>query len=457
MRHILFAAASLAFLVTAADHAQVPQPGRGGAPAGLPALPPLMQTPPKPIVPSASPVRSCESLAMVALPNTIIESATVDAANPGVCRVTAITTHPPAGDKVTVWIAIPTLNWNGRFLGNGGGGFVGGSAAGVNQGVALGFAAGATDAGHEGGSASFALDANGRTNWQAIRDFAHVGIHEMTVTGKALAQAMYGVAPRYSYFNGCSTGGRQGLMEAQRYPQDYNGIAAAAPAINWTNLMMQSMWGSMLMNTSSNPIASCKLAVATTSAIAACDGLDGVKDGVIEDPVGMEISGLCDLTGPFTRGPLGDKFKLEELKAAEALLFGRLTYDAFAAVWPSVKDEAGFAERINSLPKYVASSTLKEVSWNATTVIGHDLVAETTALKSRYDGDILIYGSASIVHALAPHDLIDEYRLMVYPTLLGRGKRLFAANVTSRLMLSDCRQFDDGIVLLSYRAMPPSN
>ena len=87
-----------------------------------------------------------------------------------------------------------------------------------------------------------------------------------------------------SYFNGCSTGGRQGLMEAQRYPEDYDGVAAAAPAINWTNLMMQSFWGSMQMNAASNPIPSCKLAAATTAAITACDGIDGVKDGVIEDP-----------------------------------------------------------------------------------------------------------------------------------------------------------------------------
>jgi len=243
-----------------------------------------MHTTPKPLVANAKPVRTCESLASVALPNTTIESATVDAANPALCRVVAITTHPPAGDKVRIWIAIPTANWNGRFLGNGGGGFVGGNQGGVNQGAALGFASGATDAGHEGGSGSFALDANGHLNWQAIRDFAHVGIHEMTVTGKALTQAMYGVAPRYSYWNGCSTGGRQGLMEAQRYPEDYNGIASAAPAINWTKLMMQSIWGSVLENTAGNPIASCKLAAATTAAIAACDGIDGVKDGVIEDP-----------------------------------------------------------------------------------------------------------------------------------------------------------------------------
>lgn len=288
----LLVAASMAALLVTIGHAQEPQRGRGGAPGGppgggrggSPAPPPLMQNAPKPAIANPKPARSCESLASVALPNTTIESAAVEPNNPGVCRVTAITTHPPAGDKVRIWIAIPTSNWNGRFLGNGGGGFVGGAAAGVNQGVAVGFASGSTDTGHEVGNGSFALDANGRLNWQAIRDFAHVGIHEMTVTGKALTQAMYGVAPRYSYWNGCSTGGRQGLMEAQRYPQDYDGIASAAPAVNWTNLMMQSIWGSMLENAASNPIPSCKLAAATTAAIAACDGIDGVKDGVIEDP-----------------------------------------------------------------------------------------------------------------------------------------------------------------------------
>jgi hypothetical protein len=115
--------------------------------------PVLMQAPPKPLVANAKPVRSCESLANVALPNTTIESAAVDAANPGICRVVAVTTHPPAGDKVRIWIAIPTSNWNGRFLGTGGGGFAGGQATGVNQPAALGFAAAATDTGHAGGSA----------------------------------------------------------------------------------------------------------------------------------------------------------------------------------------------------------------------------------------------------------------------------------------------------------------
>src|SRR5688572_14272017 len=288
-RTLLLATSIVALLVTTG---QAQQRGRGapGAPAvaggrgGAPAAPPLMQVRPKPVVANAKPVRSCESLASVALPNTTIESATVDANSPDVCRVTAVTTHPPAGDKVRIWVAIPLSNWNGRFLGSGGGGFSGGNAGAVNQPVAAGFAAGATDTGHEGGSGSFALDANGRLDWQLIRDNAHVGIHEMTVTGKALTQALYGVAPRYSYFNGCSTGGRQGLMEAQRYPQDYNGILSGAPAINWNRFHVQHLWGPVAMNAANNPVAACKLAAATAAAIAACDTIDGVKDGVIEDP-----------------------------------------------------------------------------------------------------------------------------------------------------------------------------
>ena len=230
-------------------------------------------------------MRSCESLASVALPNTTIESAAVDPNNPGVCRVTAVTTHPPMGDKVRIWVAIPTSNWNGRFLGNGGGGFSGGSARARQRTLRpRAMRRARPTPGHEGGSGSFALDANGRLNWQAIRDNAHVGIHEMTVTGKALTQAMYGVAPRYSYFNGCSTGGRQGLMEVQRYPQDYNGVVSGAPAINWNRFHIQHLWGPVVMNAASNPVAACKLAAATAAAIAACDAIDGVKDGVIEDP-----------------------------------------------------------------------------------------------------------------------------------------------------------------------------
>ena len=281
----------LAVLVAATLTSVQAQRGGGNAPQGAPpagrgafAAPPPIGSTPKPAVPNAKPVRSCESLAMVALPNTAIESALVDPNNSGICRVTVIATHPPAGDKVTIWVAIPTSNWNGRFLGNGGGGFTGGSAAGVNAGVALGYASGSTDTGHAGGSGSFALDANGHLNWQSIRDNAHVGVHDMTVTGKALTEAMYGVAPKYSYWYGCSTGGRQGLSEAERYPQDYNGIVAGAPAINWPKLIMQSVWGTVQEIAAGDAVPPCKLAAATQAAVAACDAIDGVKDGVIEDP-----------------------------------------------------------------------------------------------------------------------------------------------------------------------------
>jgi len=239
------------------------------------------QRTPAPLINDARPARSCESLADVTLPDTTIESAAVE---DGVCRVTAVRTHPPAGDRVTIWVAIPMSGWNGRFVGTGGGGFAGGSPRGLTQPVSLGYAAGATDTGHEGGSGSFALEPDGGLAWQLIRDNAHIGIHVMTETGKALTEALYATPPRFSYFTGCSTGGRQGLMEAQRYPLDYDGIVAGAPAINWPKLHVQQLWGPMLMNDESNPVAPCKLAAVTAAAIAACDTIDGVNDGVIEDP-----------------------------------------------------------------------------------------------------------------------------------------------------------------------------
>src|SRR5437879_6348094 len=123
--------------------------------------------PPKPSYPDAAPVCPCESLRKVAIPNTKIDSAALDPSN-GACRVTATVTHPPSGDRVKVFIGLPATNWNGRFRGNGGGGFSGGSPFSLRDPVARGFAAGATDTGHEGGSGKFALDANGRLNWQLV-------------------------------------------------------------------------------------------------------------------------------------------------------------------------------------------------------------------------------------------------------------------------------------------------
>jgi feruloyl esterase len=255
-----------------------------------------------------SPVRSCESLASTPLSNTTIESTAIEpAANgrPAFCRVTAVLTHPPAGDRIRVWIGLPTSSWNGRFEGVGGGGFSGGNPNGITGPVAQGYAAGSTDTGHEGGSGSFALDVNGRLNWLLIRDNAYLGIHEMTLTGKALAEAFYGRPPSHSYFNGCSTGGRQGLSEAQRYPADYDGILSGAPAINWTRLHVEQMWGHVVMQQLKNFVPQCKFTAAQAAALAACDAADGVKDGVIENPRSCaydpkELVGTSTSCGDFT-------------------------------------------------------------------------------------------------------------------------------------------------------------
>ena len=250
---------------------------------GAIALAVAADTPPKPLYPGATPVCSCESLTNVSLPNTTIDSAALDPSN-GWCRVTVSVTHPPAGDRVKIFIGLPVTNWNGRFRGTGGGGFLGGSPNSLRGPVAQGYATGATDTGHEGASGSFALDANGRLNWQSIVDNAYLGIHEMTVVGKALTEAFYGKAPRYCYFVGASTGGRQGLMEAQRYPNDYDGIVSACPAINWHRFIPADLWPQVVMLAATNFMPKAKFDAATAAAVAACDASDGVTDGVVDDP-----------------------------------------------------------------------------------------------------------------------------------------------------------------------------
>jgi dihydrofolate reductase len=177
-------------------------------------------------------------------------------------------------------------------------------------------------------------------------------------------------------------------------------------------------------------------------------------DGVIEDPVGMEASGLGDWTGPFKRGPEGDKFKFDELFASDAVLLGRVTYDAFAPVWPDVKDEAGFGDRMNALPKYVPSRTLDTADWNNTTIWRGDLATEVAKLKAGEGGDIIVYGGAALVHTLAEHDLVDEFRLMIYPVVLGRGKKLFPDGTRIGLALAESKVLGSGIVLMRYTRVP---
>jgi dihydrofolate reductase len=174
-------------------------------------------------------------------------------------------------------------------------------------------------------------------------------------------------------------------------------------------------------------------------------------DGVIEDPGGgedYERGGWAFMT---ERGPEGDRFKLDELLAADALLLGRVTYEGFAAAWPRMTGEDGFAERMNGIAKYVVSSTLERAEWNNSSVLSGDLAAEVAELKRQPGSDILVAGSARLVSALIEHDLIDEYRLMVYPLLLGDGKRLFAdGSQAAPLRLREATTADSGVMMLVY-------
>jgi dihydrofolate reductase len=174
-------------------------------------------------------------------------------------------------------------------------------------------------------------------------------------------------------------------------------------------------------------------------------------DGVIEAPGGGESYKHQGWTFEIERGEEGDRFKLDETLEAEAQLLGRVTYEGFAAAWPTMTDEAGFAEKFNSMPKYVFSSTLEKAEWNNSTILSGDFAEEIGRLKQQIDGVILVHGSAQLVQGLVEHHLVDEIRLMVFPVLLGSGKRLFAEHPDKKpLRLVDSNTVGAGIEVLAY-------
>src|SRR5438552_1832853 len=149
-------------------------------------------------------------------------------------------------------------------------------------------------------------------------------------------------------------------------------------------------------------------------------------DGVMEDPGGAEGFERGGWAFKYDRGSAGDRFKLDEVMAADALLLGRVTYEGFAEAWPSREDPAGFAHKFNSMPKFVVSSTLERADWNNSRIVRGGLAEEVGDLKQRFSADILVNGSARLVDDLAERDLVDEYRLMIFPVVLGAGTRLFS-------------------------------
>jgi dihydrofolate reductase len=172
-------------------------------------------------------------------------------------------------------------------------------------------------------------------------------------------------------------------------------------------------------------------------------------DGVIEDPGGSEDFKYGGWSFEIERGDEGDRFKLDEAMNSDALLLGRRTYEGFAAAWPSRDGE--FADKFNNMPKYVVSSTLKDPEWNNSKVLDGDLAGEVSKLRDEVDGDIVVHGSAQLVQGLVDNGLVDELRLMVFPVVLGAGKRLFGeTSDKQRLRLSDSKTVGDGVQILTY-------
>ncbi|HEY3439682.1 MAG TPA: tannase/feruloyl esterase family alpha/beta hydrolase [Paludibaculum sp.] len=224
----------------------------------------------------------CERLTTLMIPNTTVISASPSArASQNFCLATAVV-RPVADSEIRVEIWLPPAEeWNGKFLGTGNGGYSGTLSYGeMEAALRKGYATAGSDTGHSGGDLRFGLG-----HPEKIQDWGHRAVHVMTETAKLLVHVYYGHFPSYSYFSGCSTGGHQALMEAQRYPEDYDGILAGAPGNNRVRLNVGFLWSWMtLRKAPGDPLPPSKLPLLNRAAIAACDAMDGVKDGLIGDP-----------------------------------------------------------------------------------------------------------------------------------------------------------------------------
>ena len=172
-------------------------------------------------------------------------------------------------------------------------------------------------------------------------------------------------------------------------------------------------------------------------------------DGVMEDPGGSESFKHGGWSFEISSGDDGTQFKVDETMGSDAMLLGRVTYEGFAEAWPGRDGE--FADRFNAMPKYVVSSTLRDPEWTNTTVLDGDLPSAVAAIHDRHEGDVVVHGSARLVQGLLDADLVDEMRLMVYPVVLGGGKRLFGETSDKKpLRLTDSKIVGDGVAILVY-------
>lgn len=207
---------------------------------------------------------------------------------PGWCDITVTLTHPGAGDRVTVQVGLPRdrAAWSGRFQAVGGSAYQAGDfGAPLVQGVKDGYATASTDAGVGGAlDASWAVTADGTVNEPLLTNFASRSVHELAVVGKAVTRQFYETPARYAYWNGCSTGGRQGYVAAQEHPRDFQGILADAPAVSWDRFAVATLWPQVVFHEEGVAPTPCELGAFNAAAVEACDPADGVRDGLIDDP-----------------------------------------------------------------------------------------------------------------------------------------------------------------------------
>jgi feruloyl esterase len=289
----------------------------------------------------------CESLKSLNLPQTTISAAEdrapgsftapaggrPTASLPAFCRVTGVIKPTPDSDiRFEVWLPAPTV-WNGKFQGYGNGGFAGDIGySGLADAVAHDYATASTDTGHQSTpgappDAHWALD-----HPEKIVDFGYRAVHETAVAAKRIIAAYYGNGPQHSYFNSCSNGGRQALMEAQRFPSDYDGIIAGAPANDWTHLLAGAGRVKSLFTKPENYIPSAKLPAIQAAALAQCDAADGVKDGVIENPLACRF----DPAALLCRGPETDACLTATQLASLNMIYGGIKDAGGRKIFPGL-------------------------------------------------------------------------------------------------------------------------
>ena len=318
------------------------------------------------LVSRTSAATSCEDLALLTLPETTITAAhevpagnftpsgtSIELSNlPAFCRV-ALTVAPAI--NIEVWL--PKSTWNERYQGVGGGGYAGSiSYSALATALRAGYATASTDTGHVGGSGTFALNPDGTLNWGLIEDFARRSLHEMVLKAKSLINDYYGAGPKYSYWTGCSTGGRQGLMAVQQFPEEYDGLVIAAPAINWERFIAAEIWPQIVMQQEvGGPITPAKLSAVNDAAVAACDAADGVTDGVINDPRKCDYdpaASICPAGNPATC------LTQQEANAVRKIWNGPTSMNGKKRLWFGLEPGASFGGLANVFPFPIATTHL---------------------------------------------------------------------------------------------------